>query len=135
MQRALVLCDGELIRQPHIVFEPPCAESSEGGEEGSPGGAGAMGRGAAGTPVSSTNGVSAAHAALSAALTTPMGSAGVGALADSLAQAEQRLILQVLRAHPSRERAAAHLGISARTLRYKLARLRAAGVAVDEEGA
>jgi two-component system response regulator FlrC len=64
-----------------------------------------------------------------------MGSAGVGALADSLAQAEQRLILQVLRAHPSRERAAAHLGISARTLRYKLARLRAAGVAVDEEGA
>jgi len=56
-------------------------------------------------------------------------------LAESLAQAEQRLILQVVRAHPSRARAAAHLGISARTLRYKLARLRAAGVAVDEDEA
>jgi two-component system response regulator FlrC len=105
MQRALVLCDGELIRQPHIVFEPAAAESAEPDEPVAPG------RGSA--------------------LPGPMGASG-GALADSLAQAEQRLILQVLRAHPSRERAAAHLGISARTLRYKLARLRAAGISLDE---
>lgn len=135
MQRALVLCDGELIRQPHIVFEPPCADSNDGGEEGSPGGGAGTGRGSAGNSVPSANAAAAAHAAISAALAAPLGGAGAGALADSLAQAEQRLILQVLRAHPSRERAAAHLGISARTLRYKLARLRAAGVAVDEEGA
>src|SRR5579871_595598 len=29
MQRSLVLCDGELIRQPHIVFEPASADSAE----------------------------------------------------------------------------------------------------------
>ena len=111
MQRALVLCDGELIRQPHIVFEPPCAEGAEPGEDAGPGGASSTGRGST--------------------LPGPVGASG-GALAESLAQAEQRLILQVLRAHPSRERAAAHLGISARTLRYKLARLRAAGISLDE---
>jgi two-component system, response regulator FlrC len=134
MQRALVLCDGELIRQPNIVFEPPCAEGSELHGEGGAGGAGGpgAGRGSAGTPVASSGGSVAAHAALAAALADPTGAAGGGALASSLAQTEQRLILQVLRAHASRERAAAHLGISARTLRYKLARMRAAGVVVDE---
>jgi two-component system response regulator FlrC len=136
MQRALVLCDGDLIRQPHIVFEPPCTEGSETGEESGPGGAAGAtgaGRGFAGAPTA--HGANAAPASMPTAL-APLGSTSAGALADSLAQAEQRLILQVLRAHPSRERAAAHLGISARTLRYKLARLRAAGVPVDEwEGA
>jgi two-component system response regulator FlrC len=117
MQRALVLCDGELIRQPHIVFEPPCAELAEPGEDAGSDGSSAAGHGSSG----------ASHPALSGLM-----SASAGALAESLAQAEQRLILQVLRAHPSRERAAAHLGISARTLRYKLARLRAAGVSLDE---
>ena len=26
MQRALVLCDGDLVRDAHIVFEPPASE-------------------------------------------------------------------------------------------------------------
>jgi two-component system response regulator FlrC len=56
-----------------------------------------------------------------------------GALADSLALAERHIILKALRAHASRERAAEQLGISARTLRYKLARLRAAGVDLSHE--
>ena len=60
--------------------------------------------------------------------------AGSGVLSDSLAQAEYRLILEVLRTYSTREQAAAHLGISARTLRYKLARMRAAGLLVDEDG-
>ena len=55
-------------------------------------------------------------------------------LADaSLALAERQIILRALRVHASRERAAEQLGISARTLRYKLARLRAAGVDLSSE--
>lgn len=116
MQRALVLCDGDLIRQPHIVFEPPCSDGSEHTEESGSGSASPVSRGPSGAGFAPSG---------------AMGAGSSGALAESLAQAEQRLILQVLRAHISRERAAAHLGISARTLRYKLARMRAAGVAVD----
>ncbi len=54
-----------------------------------------------------------------------------GALANSLQQAERDLILDALRAgNGSRQFAAERLGISPRTLRYKLARLRSTGVAV-----
>jgi two-component system response regulator FlrC len=133
MQRALVLCDGELIRQPHIVFEPPCAEASEPAEDSGPGTASAAGRGSSGGLAPPAGGAVSLHPPGSPP--GPTGAASSGALAESLAHAEQRLILQVVRSHASRERAAAHLGISARTLRYKLARLRAAGIAVDESEA
>jgi two-component system, response regulator FlrC len=56
-------------------------------------------------------------------------------LADSLGRAERDLILDALRAGSgSRREAAERLGISARTLRYKLARLRAAGFDVNRNG-
>ena len=52
-------------------------------------------------------------------------------LANSLGQAERDLILDALRTGGgSRREAAERLGISARTLRYKLARLREAGIDV-----
>jgi two-component system, response regulator FlrC len=52
-------------------------------------------------------------------------------LAGSLVQAERDLILDALRNHQgSRREAAERLGISPRTLRYKLARLREAGIDV-----
>jgi two-component system response regulator FlrC len=52
-------------------------------------------------------------------------------LAGSLVQAERDLILDALRSHQgSRRDAAERLGISPRTLRYKLARLREAGIDV-----
>ncbi|HUN71049.1 MAG TPA: sigma-54 dependent transcriptional regulator [Steroidobacteraceae bacterium] len=55
----------------------------------------------------------------------------IRSLAGSLVQAERDLILDALRNHQgSRREAAEHLGISPRTLRYKLARLREAGVDV-----
>ncbi|HEY1724399.1 MAG TPA: sigma-54 dependent transcriptional regulator [Steroidobacteraceae bacterium] len=95
MQRALVLCEGDLIRATHIVFEPSAPEPAL-------------------APPPATAIVAPAAAA-------------VGALADSVALAERATILRALRTHSSRERAAEQLGISARTLRYKLARLRAAG--------
>jgi two-component system response regulator FlrC len=96
MQRALVLCDGDVIRQAHIVFEPAGSEAADSPQGTAP--------------------------------------ASAGQLADSLALIEQKLILQALRTHAGREQAAAQLGISPRTLRYKLARLRAAGVAISENG-
>ena len=48
---------------------------------------------------------------------------------NDLKAREQQLILEVLQAvNGSRKEAAEHLGISPRTLRYKLARLRDAGI-------
>jgi two-component system response regulator FlrC len=52
---------------------------------------------------------------------------------EHLRKQERHLILRILgEEHGSRKRAAARLGLSTRTLRYKLARLRDAGVAVPE---
>jgi two-component system, response regulator FlrC len=110
MQRALVLCEGDLIRAAHIAFEPAGAEIRN---------------------VTSIRSAAVPHIAPAPAVlqdeTAP------GALADSLAAAERQIILRALRAHASRERAAEQLGISARTLRYKLARLRAAGIDLSDE--
>jgi len=64
------------------------------------------------------------------AAATPAPAPAGSRLARSLAAAEQQIILEALRGADSRERVAARLGISPRTLRYKLARLRAAGVDV-----
>ncbi len=115
MQRALVLCDGDLIRDAHIVFEPM-------------GGAGAEGTEAAVAAADNSSGRIDGGAQPAAGARTD------GALAESLAQIEQKLILQALRAHDCRDGAAAQLGISPRTLRYKMARLRAAGVQLGELG-
>jgi len=82
-----------------------------------------------------------AAAAASAAARTASGSAAgggaiaqngaTGSLATSLDQAERDLILDALRSgQGSRREAAERLGISQRTLRYKLARLREAGIDV-----
>jgi two-component system response regulator FlrC len=51
-------------------------------------------------------------------------------LAGRLGERERETILAALRSGKSRSAAAQSLGISARTLRYKLARLREAGVVV-----
>jgi two-component system response regulator FlrC len=106
MQRALVLCDGDLVRDTHIVFEPPASAEQL----------------VAGAPC-----VLAAPVMVEA-----MRDPAPGALAESLALAEQKIILQALRSNETRERIAQRLGISPRTLRYKLARLRRAGIDCDE---
>ena len=111
MQRALVLCDGELIRAEHIVFESLASEAESEARVSSPAAA-ATSRPS--VPVAIDGGVPVLPAE--------------GPLAQTMARIEQKLILQALRKHDSREQVAAQLGISARTLRYKLARMRAAGV-------
>jgi two-component system response regulator FlrC len=60
----------------------------------------------------------------------PVPAAGAGELRGSLRNAERDLIMNALGAGDSRRDVADRLGISARTLRYKLARLRATGVQV-----
>jgi two-component system response regulator FlrC len=123
MQRALVLCESDLIRAAHIVFEPAGPEIRATAATASVT--------VAASP-SITGNVTSIASHLGVAAELPLGQAG-GALADSLALAERQIILRALRAHVSRERAAEELGISARTLRYKLARLRAAGVDLSHE--
>jgi two-component system, response regulator FlrC len=111
MQRALVLCDGDLVREAHIVFESPAAVAP---------------------PSALLSPGAAPAAAASATVAELVRDREPGALADSLALAEQKIILEALRSHETRERIAERLGISPRTLRYKLARLRRAGICCDE---
>jgi two-component system response regulator FlrC len=103
MQRALVLCDGDLVHEAHIVFDP--APETEVG-------APPPHRVAASAPVQLD-------------IEADIGNQD---LSESLALAERKIILQALRGNGTREHVAERLGISPRTLRYKLARLRRAGV-------
>jgi two-component system response regulator FlrC len=68
-----------------------------------------------------------------AAATSPPAAPGAAALGDDLRSREQQIILETLRSvRGSRRFAARKLGISERTLRYKLARLRETGVEVPD---
>jgi two-component system response regulator FlrC len=110
MQRALVLCEGAVIGPGHISFEQlGAAEPLRSTLQGP----------------ATTNLVTATPAA-----SAPTHARAAGAdLAGALAATECELILEALRRdRGSRERMAERLGISPRTLRYKLARMRAAGV-------
>ncbi len=98
LQRALILCTGSVIEAGHIRFESITD----------------FGQSSAAMP-----------AAIPATVTTAMPADGV--LRGSLRDTERDLILNVLGSGASRREAADRLGISPRTLRYKLARLRAEG--------
>jgi two-component system response regulator FlrC len=109
MQRALVLCEGAVIGAEHISFEQ---------------------LGAAETVRPAAPGLAPASLATAAPAPAAASARAAGAdLAGALAATEYELILEALRRdRGSRERMAERLGISPRTLRYKLARMRAAGV-------
>jgi two-component system response regulator FlrC len=115
LQRALILVNGPVIRPEHIQFE--LANDAAGMTGG--------GITVAHLPIRSV----AKAAPTSTAITND--SAAAGSLATSLGQAERDLILDALRSgQGNRREAAERLGISPRTLRYKLARLREAGIEV-----
>ena len=125
LQRALILANGPVIGPEHILFE--AASGAPGGEPLC--GARAPLPGARSWTFAGVR-AEAPGAPESAALALHE-SASVGSLAGSLIQAERDLILDALRCgQGSRREAAERLGISPRTLRYKLARLREAGVEV-----
>jgi two-component system, response regulator FlrC len=108
LQRALILVNGPVIRPEHIQFEL----ANDGALTG--------------TPVATLRAAAPEHI-------TPIAneSNATGSLASSLGQAERDLILEALRSGQGNRRdAAERLGISPRTLRYKLARLREAGIDV-----
>ena len=115
LQRALILINGPVISAEHIQFEPTpdvplnAPPEAEAVREVAAGGA----------PVTVL------------AQDAPAADDVRGSLADSLGQVERNVLLDALRAGTStRREIAERLGISPRTLRYKLARLRAAGVDV-----
>ena len=119
LQRALILVNGPVIRPEHIQFE--LANDAAGTS-----GAGII---VATLPIrpAPRAATSAAAVANAAASDSP----AAGSLANSLGQAERDLILDALRSgQGNRREAAERLGISPRTLRYKLARLREAGIDV-----
>jgi two-component system response regulator FlrC len=109
IQRALVLAGGAATIEPqHLVL----GSSGRGGSCGSGG--------------TKTGSAAAANAA----------AAALPGLADELWEEEARRIVTALRAHHGgRKRAAQQLGISDRTLRYKLAKMRAAGIDVPGDRA
>ncbi len=100
MQRALILCDGNRIAASDIHFETLDGDFAP---------------------------------ASSAAASTDAGNepTGKGRLTDDLRNVEEQMILDALRSgRGSRKQAAEILGISPRTLRYKLQKLREAGVSI-----
>lgn len=118
MQRALILCSGAVIESEHIQLEaaghwPAAADHSEAGRSLATGdvqhpSASSLVRESAGTGVAERS-----------------------ALSHSLSTTERDVILEALRVdNGNRPAVAKRLGISARTLRYKLAKLRDAGVEV-----
>jgi len=118
LQRALILVNGAVIRPEHIQFElANDATVSSGG-----GNITLTNLPRRGNPRNVTE-IKAAPAKE----TAPSGHS----LANSLGQTERDLILDALRTgQGNRREAAERLGISPRTLRYKLARLREAGIDV-----
>jgi two-component system response regulator FlrC len=108
MQRALILVNGPVIQPEHIQVEAPGTEALHLDDQ-------AAHRVLSGQPLSTTRATSAK----------------ANGLSDSLSVAERDLILDALKSDDgNRQLAAKRLGISPRTLRYKLAKLREAGVEV-----
>ena len=117
LQRALILVNGPVIRPEHIQFE--LANDVAG---------------MAGNAIAAISLPGESAAAAKSAATTANGivvNDSASSLASSLNQTERDLILDALRnGQGNRREAAQRLGISPRTLRYKLARLREAGIEV-----
>lgn len=103
MQRALILCDGQRVTAQDIHFELLDGVQPM--------------RGVAGEPVPMN-------------ARTEEDDPAKGRLSDDLRSVEEQMIIDALRNGGSRKEAADMLGISPRTLRYKLQKLREAGVSI-----
>ena len=101
MQRALILCDGQQVTAQDIHFEL----------------------------LDGMQPMAAPRAQVDVSSAPPEDPAK-GRLSDDLRSVEEQMIIDALRSGGSRKEAASILGISPRTLRYKLQKLREAGVAL-----
>ena len=118
MQRALLLCDAAGVIEPrHLVLDERARVAPSGATF--PGAATLLGGGAVSA---------AAHA--ESGFGPP-----AGGLADELWEEETRRIVTALASSRGREQAAELLGISGRTLRYKLQKMRKAGIHVPGDRA
>ncbi len=123
LQRALILVNGPVIGPEHIQFEPAPEVVGTAPLPVAPAPSRAAPRLGEISQADEIRDV--------AACATPGEQDTGGSLADSLGQVERNVILDALRnGSSSRREIAERLGISPRTLRYKLARLRAAGIEV-----
>ena len=112
LQRALILCNGPLVGRDHVLLDAPGL------------------RRAASAPIAVVAPVAVMDVAPSEDEVGAIDD-GRSALARQRELAEREILLSALRQRArSRNEVALRLGISPRTLRYKLARLRAAGVEV-----
>jgi len=119
LQRALILVNGPVIRPEHIQFEL----ANEGTLAGNGGGGITL--------TTRTRGGNTTTPTEIKGFTSAAPKESGRSLANTLGQAERDLILDALRSgQGNRREAAERLGISPRTLRYKLARLREAGIDV-----
>ena len=123
LQRALILVNGPVIAPEHIQFEPAPEVVNAPAPTPVPANIGAP-RIPEGSRADEIRDV--------AACASPgVSDEARGSLAESLGQVERNVLLEALRNGSStRREIAERLGISPRTLRYKLARLRAAGIEV-----
>ncbi len=128
IQRALILAEGPTIGADAIRFEPVSVVPQDAAPAAEP-------APRPGAPAAAPSaGLEAPEPAAPAADAAGAGAgAGGGTLEEELKSREYRRILETL-AHVggNRKEAAARLGISSRTLRYKLARMRQEGVEVPE---
>jgi len=121
LQRALILTGGPVIEPEHIRFELMVSSDIAAAAAVAP---------PAAAVASSAMSV-APGATVAAATSGTARDRGANGLSDSLREAERVLILNALRETAGDRRSVAErLGISPRTLRYKLARLREAGIEV-----
>jgi two-component system response regulator FlrC len=126
LQRALILVNGPVIGPEHIQFEllnEPMMHAQPAHVRG------ALAAAAVQREVASS-GVFAHPPSRDSSPTGTFAGPGGNRLAKSLGQIEKDLILEALRSGSPRREVAERLGISPRTLRHKLARLREAGVEV-----
>lgn len=120
MQRALILANGPVIEREHIHLEMVSGPQRT-----------ASGESASHIAVSGVGRKQSETARTKESLVGTEDRRAEGVLASSLSAAEHELILEALRAdNGNRQAVAKRLGISPRTLRYKLARMREAGVEV-----
>jgi two-component system response regulator FlrC len=121
MQRALILANGAVIQSEHVHLEIEGLDSLPA--------ALAAASKAAREFVSEPRRPVAQDSMRRNANIDAADESGRGGLSDSLSTAERDLIIEALRSDQgNRQAAAKRLGISPRTLRYKLQRLREAGV-------
>jgi two-component system response regulator FlrC len=139
MQRALILAHGPVVEREHIQLE--CAGQSpltRAARDLSRKGRGDFRSANGDGGLRSQDGGPSSQAAdeqedVAAGTPTQAASRTPHALSDSVSAAEHDLILEALRAdNGNRQAVAKRLGISPRTLRYKLARMREAGVEIGD---